>query len=158
VRKLFVTTLLLLCGGMPGCGSGSEGKSSAPAPVFQNQIFRQTGDLSAAASGPETGTPTFSWPATNYKHVVCAVFRSPIEVRQNEITNIDQIVWLWHSGLTRGREGNVTYSSGTVSLDETDTGPPAGPLASGTYYWAVWALDDGGTPVLSSVEYNFAVP
>ena len=75
------------------------------------------------------------------------------------ITNQNDMFWIWHSGLTTGREGNVTWSDGVVARFgqpiETER-PPA--LESGTYFWAVWALDDQGKPALSTTELTNTVP
>lgn len=122
--------------------------------VYHNGILRDVSALQAAASGTPQ-RPDFSWPATNEKHVVCAVFRRRINVRRNEITNPDDIVWLWHSGLAKGRDGNVLYAHGLAN--ERGGAPPAR-LPAGTYFWAVWALDEQGLPVAATDEYTLVVP
>lgn len=131
---------------------GAEG--DAVDPTYQNQVFSGTDRINAAQDG-SVYQPGFSWIATGYRHVVCAVFNSPIHVKQNQITNADEVVWIWHTGLGTGREGNIRYSDGRPHPASSDA--PA-PLASGVYYWAVWALDDAGHAVASSVEYTLNVP
>ena len=54
------------------------------------------------------------------------------------ITNAASIRWLWHSGLGRGREGDVLFSEGVSVLngDLLAANAPV-PLARGrTYYWS----------------------
>jgi hypothetical protein len=160
MRTAHLPCLLLLAAGLLtiGCGSSSSAPSNDSF-VYQNQIFTSTAELGAAASNPDTGRPSFSWPATGLKHVVVAIFRAHIDVQSNLIVNTDQVVWIWHTGIGRGREGNVTFDDGASAVD--DEGRPQGSpstLQGGTYYWAVWALDEEGTPVESSIEYQLDVP
>jgi hypothetical protein len=131
---------------------GAEGDDYDP--TYQNQLFAQTARINAAQDG-SASTPGFSWIATGYRHVVCAVFSSPIHVKENQITNADDVVWIWHSGLGTGREGNIRYGDGRPHPASSDA--PA-PLGLGVYYWGVWALDDAGHAVASSVECTLMVP
>jgi hypothetical protein len=67
------------------------------------------------------------------------------------------MVWAWHTGLGRGREGAVTFADGVAPVDGSldAVGPPV-PLPRGrTYYWAVWAWDDGGMAIVhaSALQY-----
>lgn len=145
----------LACAAMMFCGCGVDNDAgSDPGFVYQNQIFRDTELISAAKSGSDA-TPAFSWQALGEKHVALAIFSERIQVAQDQITNADKVVWLWHSGLGKGREGNVLFSQG--AKDESGAPPPAS-LAKGSYYWAVWALDEAGHPIASSVEKTIAVP
>jgi hypothetical protein len=134
-----------------GCG-GDDATSASEDFVYENLIFRNVTSIPAAQSG-ELSSPSFSWPSTNEKHVVAAIFDRRISVRSNLITNPDNIVWLWHSGLGQGRDGNVLYRHGTAGQG----GSLPDPLPAGTYYWAVWALDEQGLPVASSLEYTLIV-
>jgi hypothetical protein len=133
-----------------GCGAAEDDESGGF--VYQNQIFSGTVSIQAAQSG-SLSAPAFSWAATGEKHVVCAIFDERIQLDQNHVSNTDRVVWLWHSGLGSGREGNLLYSHGVAA----DNGAPE-PLLPGSYYWAVWAMDLDGFPVASSVEYTLAVP
>ena len=65
------------------------------------------------------------------------------------------IVWIWHTGLGTGRDGNVLYEHG---LSNTRGDAPLDRLPSGTYFWAVWALDEQGLPVAATDEYTLSVP
>ncbi len=133
---------------------GAEGENGNPDPTYQNQLFSGTARINAAKDG-SSYQPGFSWIATGYRHVVCAVFKSPIHVKENQITNADDVVWIWHTGLGTGREGNIRYSDGRPHPASSDA--PA-PLQNGVYYWGVWALNDAGHAVASSVEYTLNVP
>lgn len=148
-------TLLLCCllGAATGCGP--EEDQGDPGVVHNNQIFRGTARIQATHSGTAS-TPAFSWPATAEKHVVCAVFSERIQVDQDAISNPDGVVWIWHSGLGRGREGNLLFDHGVSAPTSTAA---AAPLTPGkTYYWAVWALNLAGYPAASTVEYSLKVP
>jgi hypothetical protein len=148
--------LLPCCILLAASGCGAEDAESDPTGfVYNNQIFRDTALIQAARSG-NVSTPAFSWPATEEKHVACAVFSERIQVDQDEIANPESVVWIWHSGLGRGREGNVLFEHG---VSEPGSRAPASPLSpTKTYYWAVWALDLAGYPVASTVEQSFKVP
>jgi hypothetical protein len=121
---------------------------------YQNQIFPDT-TLVTPAQGGAASTPSFSWPAVNVRHVVCAVFAAHLSVTGDLIANPQDLRWVWHTGLGRGRDGNILYEDGAGDADGRTT---AAPLPAGTYYWAVWAFDDAGVPVASSLEYQLTVP
>ncbi len=97
----------------------------------------------------ETFSPAevFRWDSTGLGEVMVAIFAGePPTYRSGAITNSDQVVWLWHTGLW-GSEGYVAYTSGhAVQVDDgviVSEGPPADNLDPGIYYWAVWAWLDG---------------
>ncbi len=151
ILALFFLSLSII-----NCGSEGEFRDSKANTEFkyQNNIFTRTIRIRASVSFPKPGEPSFSWPATGSKHVVCAVFSERIQVKNNKITNTDQIVWLWHSGLPRGREGNVRFVDG---IDPKTEKPPTKPLPPGKYYWGVWALTDRGKVMYSTLEYQFEI-
>jgi hypothetical protein len=159
IRSLALVMLLASGPALAGCGSADNGPAGAPDVVYENQIFVSTSVLAAAATNASTGRPSFSWPATGLKHVVAGIFRTHIDVESSQIVNTADLVWIWHSGIGRGREGNISFDDGASAID-ADGHPTAGPvtLQHGTYYWAVWALDDEGTPVDSTIEYQLDVP
>jgi len=146
--SLLASLLLIACG-------GDEADKSAAGEdfIYNNAIFQGVSVMQAAASGTSQ-QPDFSWPATTQKHVACAVFQKRISVRQNLISNPQDVVWLWHSGLGRGRDGNVLYEHG---VGNADLAPRPASLSPGTYYWAVWALDEEGLPVAATREYTLDV-
>jgi hypothetical protein len=148
-RLVLLLTAVVFCA--PGCDAGSEGSEDF---VYHNAILRGVNPLQAAASGT-LERPDFSWPATDEKHVACAVFERRISVRKNQITNADDIIWVWHSGLGTGRDGNVLYEHGVANEAGQD---PPDRLPTGTYYWAVWALDEQGLPISATDEYTLTVP
>lgn len=121
---------------------------------YQNQIFPGTTVITPAQGGA-AANPSFSWPAVGVRHVVCAVFSAHLGVSGELISNPQDLRWVWHTGLGRGRDGNILFEDGA---GDADGRTPAAPLAPGTYYWAVWAFDDAGAPVASSLEYELSVP
>ncbi len=165
-----ITMTLMLSGillaSTAACGSGAESGTAGAAADFsyQNRIFQNTWMITADtikvnSNGKQVPahpkTPTFNWPATHYKHVICAMFDEPLNIKDNVITNTDRMVWMWHSGLQAGREGFVEWSDG---MADPVTDKPAIALGPGTYYWAVWALDLHGSPAGSSIENTHKVP
>jgi hypothetical protein len=147
----FVLGLVFVFG---GCAQdSSDGASEEATWVYQNLIFSQTSPISAAQSG-DIKEPAFSWTSTGYKHVVCAIFKSHIAITNNQIVNEEELVWIWHSGLDKGRDGNISFVDGVTDLS-SNTVPED--LSTGTYYWAVWAIDEGGHVRASSTEYALTV-
>jgi hypothetical protein len=147
--------LLLAAAALAGSACAeATGADEARDFYYSNTIFSDVTAMQAAPSGAAR-SPDFSWPATNHKHVACAVFHKRISVKQNKITNIDDVVWIWHSGLGQGRDGNVEWLQGA---SDPEGNPPPTALADGTWFWAVWALSDEGLPVMSTQEYVLEVP
>jgi hypothetical protein len=101
--------------------------------------------------------PAFTWQATAARLVLAAVFRENIQVQNGKIINPSAVVWVWHTGLGTGREGNVRYDQGgqvdSGSLAKI-TRPPAA-LPRGDYVWAVWAWDPSGTRVIGASRETF---
>ena len=146
----------LLAASLPACGSDEMGEvtgASSNTFAYQNNIFQNTWGIEPKASGPLT-TPAFSWQATNHGHVVCALFDERMSVKDNLITNTHRLMWMWHSGLSGGREGNVQWKDGVA---DPQTGTKAAALKAGTYYWAVWTVDSLGIPKASSAEIKHEV-
>ena len=160
MRLLTLTTVAIFvtAGVLCGCGS-DEGVDAATAGkaagefAYENPIFQSTWTIKASATGA-LSAPSFSWPATNHSHVVCALFDERMSVKDNTITNTHRLVWMWHSGLKGGREGNVQWKDGVA---DPQTGQKAAALKSGTYFWAVWSVDAQGVPVASTVENKHEV-
>lgn len=140
-----------------GADTGNPDPNNKDPFVYNNNIFTRTTTMSVAARVVTAGQPSFSWSATGQKHVVCAVFSERIQVKNNQITNTNKVVWLWHTGIGRGREGNVLYENGiSGSNAPLDQIPQS--LKSGTYFWGAWVLDEGGTPVRSTIENTLTIP
>ena len=118
------------------CAAGAPSEGSKNPFAYRNNLFRNTVKINAVVKFVKPGEPSFSWPATGYKHVVC------------------EVVWLWHTGLGTGREGNVLFEHGIPGPNKKG---PVSALKPGTYYWGVWAFDDHGRPAFSSVENSFEV-
>lgn len=155
MHRTYIIYIVIGIIGLAGCAQGdSAGASEEANWVYNNLIFSETSNIPAAQSS-DVSTPAFSWTATGYKHVVCAIFSSHLAITNNQIVNEEEMVWIWHSGLKKGRDGNISFSDGLHDL--TSTAIPES-LASGTYYWAVWAIDEAGHVRASSTEYTLSVP
>ena len=89
-----------------------------------------------------------------------AVFSDRIQVDAHGITNPETIVWLWHTSLGTGINGQVQYRDGVKieNGDITRTSAPT-PLKRGrTYYWAVWSWDEDHKAIEhSSIESEFFI-
>lgn len=158
IMVLFATA----CANSPN--ASSSGTTKPPQTfVYNNQLFRDTRLVSAAVSSLAGGAPNFSWPALSDPHIVAAVFDTNIQVsaKERRVINPEHIVWLWHSGLNNGRDGNVRYSDGYdprgLGFDVENPPEPAA-LPPGSYVWAVWSMDGAGNVVASSQELLFSVP
>ncbi len=139
--------------------------ASAPEPstIDTNALFAGTEMIEVGRPTPGCVVepqPIFEWFATGKRLVAGAVFRSNISVSQGTISNPGAAVWIWHSGLTSGREGFVRWSQGVTVQDSVlEPVEPVDSLEIGrSYVWAVWAWDDQGLEVThSSPEIFFNV-
>lgn len=99
-------------------------------------------------------TPLLRWEPTGASLVAAAIFDDRIIANDVGIFNVNNIVWMWHSGLNTSLEGSISYSEGRsvingnlLPANETQ------PLVSGkTYFWVVWAWDESGTEVKRSTQ------
>ena len=144
-----------LCGALMSCGAGDPAAATGR---FDNNVFLRTTRLEARIAGTPS-EPSISWPATGRRLVVAAFFSRPIDVRQNLIRNTNDLVWMWHSGMDAGREGNVAWSDGAPSsFGQPLIGQPPLPLTAGTYSWAIWSLDETGKPAEATIVFSHVVP
>jgi hypothetical protein len=142
-----INAATICSGGTPiaNTSSGAVLYQYAPAtdaPVFPDAKLVNT-FLPKQAALVSTDQPRFTWEQTGQGAVMLAVFSEAPEMGNGSITNAASIRWLWHSGLGRGREGDVLFSEGVSVLngDLLAANAPV-PLARGrTYYWVVWAWD-----------------
>jgi hypothetical protein len=122
------------------------------------------GDLSFNSDDIDTvpPTPTLSWEKVESEIICAAIFKNSINADNNSIKNdVSDIVWIWHSGLSKGENGLVQFEQGIkeIDADEHDSLSKPEPLIkSEVYYWAVWAWDKSGINILfSSRELKFVV-
>jgi len=104
-----------------------------------------------------TQEPSFVWASSGAHMTMVVVWRQPPTVGLTEITNTDDIHWLWHSGLNTGGAGYAQYSDGRSLQggDITKTMPPK-PLEVGrSYYWAAWEWDDAGEKIYASSPLGY---
>jgi hypothetical protein len=148
----FITVLILV-----GCGTGSEESADVSTgesyqPKIQNLIFYGTWEIRMEIT-PNVPDPSFAWDSTGLKYVVITVFRSRIDIKNNQIANPEDAIWTWNTSMGRGREGNVTYSDGRDMrngiIQETNTR-----LAPGTYFIAAWGYSENYDLLYSSQEYK----
>jgi len=154
MRRHHLTTIFFILIWGCSCSIDNIPPKNEKAKVYYNNLFVQTSRITAAATSAATGFPNFSWSSTGKKHVVCAIFSENIQTKNNRITNSDKIVWLWHSGLGKGREGSLLYENGIKGEKNINT---PNKIPKGTYYWGVWVLDIAGKPIPSTLEYTFVV-
>ncbi len=137
---------------------GSEGVSlTRQSDTFlQNRLFYQTIIVDLEIT-PNTPTPSFAWRATGSKYMRIGIFRQKIDLDDRTIANPTDAVWTWHSGLARGREGNVSFSDGADVRNGVILGTST-PLPSGDYFIALWGYNDNHDLTYSSQEYRYLVP
>jgi hypothetical protein len=122
------------------------------------------GDLSFNSEVTDTvpPTPVLSWDSVKSNIVCAAIFAKSIQSDDHTITNdTSDIVWIWHSGLSGGKNGLVKFEEGIRNFNQSQPESllRAAPLDEGqTYYWAVWAWDNSGIIIkFSSRQLKFTV-
>ncbi|MFW5799745.1 MAG: hypothetical protein ACOCV8_02925 [Spirochaetota bacterium] len=103
---------------------------------------------------------------------IAMIFDSEIIVNSNSntpnISNKENILWMWDSSLPRGVPGEVNiedfkkavYNEETDSLEyeyNTDEPDPAQPslVPNNTYYWIVVVYSSDGNMMMASEQYSF---
>jgi len=119
----------------------------------QNLIFYGTYEIGLEIA-PNTSQPSFAWEATGLKYVVITIFKSKIDLKENQISNTKDAVWTWNTGMGRGREGNVSFSDGR-DVRDGNIQETVSPLDPGTYYIAAWGYDDNYNLTRSSREIKY---
>lgn len=163
-----------------GCNNSEEPAVYNPALIFPNSVeiavapyvytdstnnvnYQVSGDTVVDTLGPQ---PEFRWERVPSNISTVALFNAPIVVVNNEIQNLENIVWQWHSSmvldeliLDNKTVNRIKYTNGYPVLNKKiqyDTQPL--PLQSGLYFWAVWSWDRGGRWVLFSTKpFTFRV-
>ena len=101
--------------------------------------------------------PYFSWNMLSTKLVAMGVFDQRIEVSGNEITNREDVVFYWDSGMSTGRVGSIIFDDGRlysdgnlIEITEDST------LDKGrTYFWAIWSWDEEGIYIQNSSREGY---
>jgi hypothetical protein len=149
-----ISFTLYSCGESEGVGQGYiDDTLDRGYTRIQNQIFIGTIPIELEIT-PDVAKPSFAWRATGSKYVVLAIFRDKIDLKDGRIANIEDAVWMWHTGMGRGREGNVSYDDG-ADVRNGVIQDSVTPLAPGTYYIAVWGYSDEYELIYSSKEYLY---
>ena len=161
---LFVSLFVVL-----SCGDSDEGYEDVAAmgaermivpksdyTQLQNQIFYGTSQINLEIT-PKSNTPSFAWRTTGSKFVVLTIFGDKIDLRGETVANPQDVVWTWHSGIGKGRGGNVSFSDGVdVRNGEISSPATATSLAPNSiYYIAIWGYDDAYNLMYSSKEYKY---
>lgn len=107
-----------------------------------------------------TSMPVLRWDSLETELIVAAIFRSPIQVLNGEISNTGDMVWIWHSGLDQGTDGMLAFTDGRSITDGNlnSLSQPQPLPAMQTFYWGVWSWDDSGIKIIySSRQLTFYV-
>jgi hypothetical protein len=92
----------------------------------------------------------------NAKSFFIGIFSNKISASIEEILNVDEMVWAWHSGLGTGRNGSVLYEDGKNTENGELLDGNLRLLNSNTrYYFAIWGWDRYGELECSSMEMYF---
>lgn len=128
-----------------------------------NEKYQVSGETEIDTLGPQ---PEFRWERVPSNIITIALFNAPIVVANNEIQNLENLIWQWHSSMVSDELNidkktlrRVQYKHGYPVLNKKiqyDTQPL--PLQSGLYFWAVWSWEGGGRWVLFSTKpFTFRV-
>lgn len=143
------------CGGDGGDAAPATSPPTTNTFTVENQIFQNTSPIQQISIIPEgSSEPSFAWQSIGQDVVVVAIFTEEIDIYLNSIANQDKIIWMWTTLMVDGREGNISYYDGGKFGDENIEPTP---LSPGTYYWAIWALDENFIPSHSSKQYTLVV-
>lgn len=95
--------------------------------------------------------PSLQWSGGG-ELVATGIFKNRIETTEKGIKNIQDIVWLWHSGLGTGRNGSVKFTDGRNVLNgKVDEISFPTPLTKGNFYsWGVWSWGISGEKIYAS--------
>ncbi len=96
-----------------------------------------------------TSTPVLSWDSVMATQIVAAIFIQPIRVENGYISNTEDMVWIWHSGLEKGKDGKVAFMDGMkiANGDISNLSTPEPLLSSTRYYWGVWSWNASGVNI-----------
>ncbi len=150
------------------CGNGANITNSGLGAVLFQDIPLNSGTLIGGTSeimlsSPSRGTllqsnePHFTWTSTGAAYVFLGIFVKPAKWQNNSFTNTEDIIWIWHSGMTSGMDGDVRFYDGRniLSGDILQTSSPT-PLQRGrTYYWVVWTWDQQGIKIIKSSQESY---
>ena len=106
-------------------------------------------------------TPSFIWESSPNKLVFVGIFLNNIEFvpGSNTISNENDNIWAWHSGLGTGRIGLVAFEDGVEVMNgefqENKTPTPL--LPNEGYVYAIWGWDDSGSLVTHSSPEIFFI-
>ncbi len=103
--------------------------------------------------------PRFVWVASGCNLVFLGVFSKPIIVRNNSIRNKNDLLWAWHSGMEKGRIGDVNFGDGVnVTAGKLNYADSPLPLENGkSYYWALWTWSNDGARISHSSEQSYFI-
>lgn len=167
---LFISAAICSCGKEPAPLSNSDLIFSNSLPLkipsytftLGNTEYLVRGDTSFYSVVTDTlpSTPVLKWDSVNVNLIYAGIFDAPIHEENGNITNSGNLIWAWHSGMLKGKNGMVQYNDGkTINSDGTYNNSDPVPLANGiTYYWGVWAWNNSGTQIwFSSRPLKFYV-
>ncbi len=108
-------------------------------------------------------TPLFRWKIIDNPIIAVAIFKNIIKASSNNtIGNPEDIVWLWHSGLSKAKIINgefmeIAFANGGGFQDGKVVGLPK-LQDNHVYFWAIWGWDEMGIEVTrSSCQIPFLV-
>ncbi len=162
--KIYILFFIILHIILYGCANDGAGTEPPQDIGLDNSIFPDTNliELNSPTAGEvvTNDQPHFSWKSSGNTMVFLGLFTKSISIKGKNISNVNDIVWAWHSGLGKGRAGDVEFLEGVDVLNgELITDRPPSPLFNGQmYYWAVWAWNEEGIEIThSSNEFYFLV-
>lgn len=114
-------------------------------------------------TGKMSNTPRLKWRYISNELMAVAIFKKPIRKSDHGISNVNDIVWLWHSGLGPINVEDdmivVDFHEGRNVTEGKVDDKKLAPLDSNrVYFWGVWAWNSKGTVIeRSSRQLPFVV-
>jgi hypothetical protein len=133
-----------------------------------NTVYTVMGDTTYYTGIPDTlnSTPVLRWDSLGLNNCTAAIFTAKPVVAGGMISNSNDIVWQWHSGMNSEEfAAHANFSDGRNMVGDADFksidyGHKPTPLTKGReYYWAVWSWTSDGINILFSTRVmRFYVP
>lgn len=148
------------------CSQGTNiGNTSGGAVFFQEippDIFLFPNRKEIILMEPKIGEklgdnqPKFVWSHPDRNIELLALFNKPIKQVADTISNPQDMIWAWHTGLKTGTAGSIRYVDGIPVINGKLSAGEVIPLEPGrTYYWAVWAWDNEGIRITDSSKVSY---
>lgn len=93
--------------------------------------------------------PIIKWETIDSPLTIVAISNDSLTTINNRITNINSIIWIWHNGMTSGKNGNINFLDGhNVKNGNIEYNRTPDNLEIGKFYFLnIWAFDYFGKKI-----------